>query len=289
MRVGGLVFLVLVFASFCLGSNDWKGNVLKVDPIERVYSPLPHHYLKPTDIPDSWDWRNVKGKNYATVSRNQHLPQYCGSCWAFATTSALGDRLRIANDAQFPEFELAPQVLVDCVNGSTCHGGSPNRAYEYIRVNGIPDETCAPYLAIDQQCTPENICKNCEPDFSKPDAKCSAQKDYPLHYVAEHGTVKGEDNMKAEIYARGPISCTIAVTSALVTYTGGVFNDTTGAKDLDHEISVVGWGVERAVPYWIIRNSWGTYWGDKGWFKLIRGKNNLGVEGECYWATPKLN
>jgi cathepsin X len=93
--------------------------------------------------------------------------------------------------------------------------------------------------------------------------------------------------MMAEIYARGPIACTIAVTKDFLNYSGGIFNDTTGAKALDHEISVVGWNVSSSgEPYWIGRNSWGTYWGEQGWFKIIRGTDNLGIEGNCDWAVP---
>ena len=84
----------------------------------------------------------------------------------------------------------------------------------------------------------------------------------PTYGVDEFGSVSGVDNMQAEILNRGPISCTIAVTQAFEDYSGGVFVDTTGAKSLDHEISVVGWGVDQGNKYWIGRNSWGTYWYD---------------------------
>ena len=71
-------------------------------------------------------------------------------------------------------------------------------------------------------------------------------------------------------------------------YTGGVFVDKTGRKELDHDISVVGWGVdEDKTKYWIIRNSWGSYWGEGGQFRLVRGEDNLGIESTCSWATPK--
>ena len=94
--------------------------------------------------------------------------------------------------------------------------------------------------------------------------------------------------MRAEINARGPIACTVAVTEAFENYMGGIFNDTTGAKSLDHEISVVGWGVSTTgVKYWIGRNSWGTYWGESGWFRIVRGTDNLGIESNCDWAVPK--
>lgn len=68
----------------------------------------------------------------------------------------------------------------------------------------------------------------------------------------------GADKMQAEILARGPIACTIAVTTDFLAYTGGVFEDTTGKVSLDHEISVVGWGVDAGKPYWITRNRY-TY------------------------------
>ena len=97
--------------------------------------------------------------------------------------------------------------------------------------------------------------------------------------------------MKREIYHRGPITCSIPVPDALLNYTGGVFEDTTGAEIPDHVISVTGYGVDRATgkKYWQIRNSWGTYWGEEGFFRVIRGQNNLVLENGqyCDFAIPE--
>lgn len=93
--------------------------------------------------------------------------------------------------------------------------------------------------------------------------------------------------MMQEIYQRGPIACSIATPEALHTYTGGIFIDTTGDKDVTHEISVVGWGVEDGVKYWTVRNSWGSHWGEQGFFRVIRGVDNIAIEDDCAWGTPK--
>ena len=119
--------------------------------------------------------------------------------------------------------------------------------------------------------------------------------------------------MKREIYHRGPITCSIPVPDALLNYTGGVFEDTTGAETPDHVISVTGYGVDKATgkKYWQVRNSfdmfinlilmqfssfhkkvrnsWGTYWGEEGFFRVIRGKNNLQLENGqyCDFAIPE--
>ena len=90
--------------------------------------------------------------------------------------------------------------------------------------------------------------------------------------------------MKHEIATRGPIVCSLVVTPELSwNYTGGVFEDTSGAQDVDHDVEIVGWGEDEAgTPYWQIRNSWGTYWGENGFFRLLRGQNNLRIEEGAY-------
>jgi len=251
-----------------------------------VKSPLPHTYLKPHDIPTSYDSRSINNLDYTTILRNQHIPGYCGSCWAHGTSSALSDRIKIVRNRAWPDVQLSPQVLVNCVTANStngCYGGDPTAAYSWIAANGLTDDSCQNYVAANEQCTDINICRNCSPDGT-----CVAVANPRKFHITEHGQVHGEDNMLAEIFARGPIACTIAVTAEFENYAGGVFVDKTGATSLDHEISIVGFGVDAktAQKYWVGRNSWGTYWGENGYFQLIRGINNLGVEANCDWAVP---
>jgi cathepsin X len=260
-----------------------KSNVFFSEPRKsHVISPLPHTYIRAEDIPVTYDPRNVNGRDLTTANMNQHIPQYCGSCWTFGTTSALSDRIKIQRQGAWPDIQLSQQVLIDCVsanNSHGCDGGDPTAAYSWVLANGLPDNTCTNYLAQTQTCQPENTCRNCNPDGT-----CTAVTNPPTIHIVEHGQVAGEANMLAEILARGPIAATIAVTPAFENYHGGIFNDTTGDTALDHEIEVVGWGVENGVNYWIGRNSWGTYWGEQGWFRIVRGTNNLGIEANCDWA-----
>ena len=96
--------------------------------------------------------------------------------------------------------------------------------------------------------------------------------------------------MVAEIGARGPISGSICVTPEFEAYTGGIFEDTTGCTSLDHSISIAGYGTDAATgkDYWVVRNSWGTYWGERGWFRVLRGANHLFIEDDCAWAVPDV-
>lgn len=250
----------------------------------RVTSPLPHTYLKPEDLPVAFDTRDIGGLEYVTVDRNQHIPQYCGSCWAHGTTSSLSDRIKLMRNRKFPDIQLSPQVLVNCVTANNthgCNGGDPTAAFSWILENGITDDTCMNYLAKNEACTDIDICRNCDPGKG-----CFAVSSPKKYHITEHGQVKGETNMMAEIYARGPIAATIAVPASLENYTGGVYVDTTGDVSLDHEVAITGWGVDNGQKYWVVRNSWGTYWGEGGWARIVKGVNNLGIEANCDWAVP---
>ena len=255
----------------------------------------------PTVLPQSWNWGNISDRNYLTKSLNQHIPQYCGSCWAHGALSSLGDRIKIKRQAQGVDINLPVQFLLNCGvdSAGSCNGGDHYAAYQFIKNYGhIPFDTCLTYEACSSdsdeancqnrnyQCRPENICKTCS-TFTRLGGSCRPINYYPNVTIATYGRVFGYSYMQQEIYENGPIACGINA-NAILNYTGGLVNMPNESKQIDHIISIVGWGYEPTSlhQYWIVRNSWGEYWGELGYIRVVLGENQLGLEADCAWAKP---
>ena len=279
--------LILLFTlALLLTSIASKKLILMESPEDHVW---PYTARSKADLPRNFTWGNVNGKNYLTRMRNQHIPQYCGSCWAQSTTSVMSDRISIMRGAPFPEINIAVQPLLDYDHvDQGCHGGDFRPAFTWIKANGIVDEACSQYRATGWDTANGNvqpICKDCLPDA------CFVPESYNTYTVEEHGEVPfNEEALMTEIFERGPIGCGVNAGPLDNVPRGftGVFKTDVIAES-NHDISVVGWGTEESTgtPYWVMRNSWGEYFADEGFVKIERGNNTVNIEDSCYFANPK--
>jgi cathepsin X len=116
------------------------GHTLK----QVITAPQPKDYVKSTDIPSDFSWCNISGVNYCTTDLNQHIPQYCGSCWAHGAVSSIADRLKYIQNNAARDFLPAVQVLLNCATdiAGSCNGGSHSGVLQYMHQSGLPDWTC---------------------------------------------------------------------------------------------------------------------------------------------------
>jgi len=306
MRIATLAIFALVGASMVSARMNEVWSKEETEAAGLVHkgsytiSPLPQDYIATEDLPTNFTWCDHDGVNYCTKSLNQHIPQYCGSCWAHGSVSALGDRIKIARKARGIDINLSVQHILNCGNVGSCHGGSVDGPYQWLHKiskstgSGIAYDTQNPYMACSSEgtegicphakwdCSAENVARTCS-TFSSMGGFCGPIKNYPNATISEYGSIEGADNMAKEIMARGPISCGIDA-SPILKYTGGIVSDP--GSMVDHVISVVGWGSEGSKQYWIVRNSWGEYWGEMGYIRVEKGNNALQLETQCAWAVP---
>ncbi|KER30375.1 hypothetical protein T265_03209 [Opisthorchis viverrini] len=207
--------------------------------------------------PKSIDWRT---KGAVTPIRSQGG---CGSCWAFASAAAVEGHAYIHND----RLEvLSTQQLIDCSSqygNKACAGGDAILSFRYLKdADGLEREHDYPYIS-DKTLRPNPECKF---DSTKWMAEVSAFVVLPKF---------DEDALLLAVGYYGPVA--VSVDSRLQNfkdYRGDIYSDPLCGKDSDHAMVVVGYGEEKGTPYWIIKNSWGDRWGEKGYLRLLRGFPN---------------
>merc|ERR1712154_48508 len=204
-----------------------------------------------SSLPKSVDWR---AKGYVTPVKNQ---QQCGSCWAFSAVASM-------EGAHFKKtgklVSLSEQNLVDCVTKYFgCNGGLPGDAFQYVIKNhGIDTETSYPYTARDGQCHYSSATEGAT--FSEAVAVES----------------KNEDALKKAVATVGPVSVGIDASHfSFQLYKRGVYYCRFCSQTrLDHGVLVVGYGNEDGHDYWMVKNSWGSNYGENGYIKMSRNRNN---------------
>jgi cathepsin B len=226
--------------------------------------PSPSEVYQPNknDLPTNWDTRTeFPGMIHPVMNQGQ-----CGSCWAFAASETLSDRTAIATNGSFNKV-LSPEALVECdKTDNNCGGGWPGNAAQYLVDNGIPTNDCMPYTSGQGSV---GVCPTECVDKSPVSAQLRKYKSW------EYCT--GEAAMMQALQT-GPIAVAIAVYQDFFSYSSGVYSHVSGGLAGYHALKMVGYGVEGNIPYWIVQNSWGASWGDKGFFKIKRGSDECGIE-----------
>jgi len=218
----------------------------------------------------------------------------CGSCWAFGAVESISDRYCILMNKN---LTISSADLAFCCDscGDGCEGGYPSAAWQYWVDNGLVEEGCWPYPfpscdhhvpgskhPCPSSTYPSPACKNsCASGWNGP----SWPND--LHYGATAYSLQGEESIMQEIYKNGPVETAFTVYEDFLSYKSGVYQHTSGPALGGHAVKFVGWGVENGVKYWLTANSWNPTWGENGFFKIIRGVDNCGIEDEVNAGTPK--
>lgn len=220
-------------------------------------------------LPDSIDWRNHNGKNYLEPVIDQGD---CGSCYTVSTMRMLSARNKIrTQDVSALPFSISfPLYCAEYNQG--CDGGYAFLTSKWSNDVGVIPATCARY-------TTKGSC-NIDP-------ACVNQMGTRLR-AANHRYVGGyyggasEEGMMRELVQNGPLVVSLEPKNDLMYYNGGIYKSGSDVhtewEQVDHALLLVGYGEEAGQKYWIIQNSWGSEWGEKGFFRMARGINDSGVE-----------
>jgi len=256
--------------SYWLGVNEfadqtWEefaGTHLGYKPESRVTTLPKVQFPNITDVPDSIDWVT---KGAVTPVKNQ---QRCGSCWAFSSTGSLEGALFVATGKL---QSLSEEDLVQCnsVTDHGCQGGLIDNAFDWVQKNGICSEASDPYTSgggVTGTCN--KTCKS-------------------IMTITGHTDVppKDEKSLKAAV-SKQPVSVAIeADKRAFQLYRGGVLDNPACGTTLDHGVLVVGYGTDSGKDYWKVKNSWGASWGENGYIRMIRDKDQCGIATQPSYPT----
>ena len=227
--------------------NRLCGGLAETVPAEAV---LRLDTIAADALPASYSWRDVNGKNYVTPVRNQ---QTCASCFVFAPVAALEARLLRTFERPGSDIDLSEQIPLACSGAGDCiAGGYASTVSTYLKTTGTAKETCYPYTNTDGTCGA--ACANWQNSPFTVTAWSYANATFPATATL----------LKTAVYTKGPVVARMVVYSDLYNYTSGVYAKVSGENKGGHFVLVVGW--DDSTSAFLVKNSWGTDWGESGYF-----------------------
>lgn len=264
---------------------------------------MPEPLSHPTDqlqaLPTEFDSRKV-WSHCPTISEIRDQGS-CGSCWAFGAVEVMTDRTCIHSGGE-RNFHYSAEDLVSCCSmcGAGCNGGMPGGAFLYWVHGGIvsggsynSSQGCQPYEIPPCEHHVPGKRPKCEEGGDTPKCTRKCEDGYNVDYRDDlhtgkksYSLVNDQKQIMYEIMTNGPVEGAFSVYVDFLHYKSGVYKHTHGQFLGGHAIRVLGWGEENGVPYWLCANSWNNDWGDKGFFKILRGSDHCGIESEMVTGIP---
>lgn len=249
------------------------------------------------ELPESYDLREAYPQ--CETLREIRDQSRCGACWAFGAAETMSDRICIHSNGELQTRVSAAYLTSCCTScGDGCFGGYPSSCFSFWKNNGIPSgglyddtTTCYPYFF--PPC--DDHMHKCEDYQDTPECKKTCQDGYPKTlnedktYGASSYSVRGEKNIMKEIYENGSVEGTFTVYEDFGDYSSGIYQHVTGSYLGGHAIKIIGWGVENGTKYWLCANSWNERWGENGYFRILRGENECGIDSSADTGMPKLD
>ncbi|KAJ8968625.1 hypothetical protein NQ314_002205 [Rhamnusium bicolor] len=260
-----------------------------------------HELIEAVKIPESFDARN-EWPRCGSIGEIRDQAA-CGSCWAFGAVEAMTDRICIHSDAKNQVSVSAEDLLTCCTAcGRGCNGGTLGASWSYWVKSGIvtggayhTTTGCRAYTIAPCAHHVVSTRPACSGSGATPACvrECDAgtRKTYQAELTfgkTAYSVPKDVSQIQLEILTNGPVEAAFSVYDDFFNYKSGVYQHTSGSYAGGHAIKILGWGVEKNTPYWLVANSWNTDWGDKGYFKILRGSNHVGIEGNIVAGIPKL-
>jgi len=253
------------------------------------------------DLPTSFDSREKWG-SICPSTKEVRDQGSCGSCWAFGASEAMTDRICIHTNGALKPHISAEDLATCCTScGFGCNGGFPESAWQYFQNTGLvtggqydSNQGCQPYKIPSCDHHVPHSKNPCEGELPTPQCVHTCRQGYNISYTDDkhHGkstyTVSSDQNeIMREIMTNGPVEGAFTVYADFPNYKSGVYQHVSGSALGGHAIKILGWGEENNSPYWLVANSWNPHWGDGGYFKILRGSNECGIEGGVVAGLPQ--